>query len=84
MVDKTLYTFRKNSREQVLIGLSEFKGTDYISVRVFIDPDSPGGDPIPTRKGITLSIEQAEELLAGIDALRAELVERGLLVSDVS
>ena len=47
----------KNSRELVRLRRTEFNGVDLLDARVWTVPAVPGGDSIPTKKGLTLRPE---------------------------
>ena len=64
-----VYSFRKNTREEVRASFSTFKGADYVDLRVFTT--SPEGELVPTRKGLTVSRAMLPELEKAVAALRA-------------
>ena len=62
----------KNRREEVRIGLNEYKGVEYIDIRsFFLAPDGFR----PSRRGITLPTRLYRDLLLGIVELGALLGE---------
>ncbi|KAF4470660.1 rna polymerase ii transcriptional coactivator [Fusarium albosuccineum] len=56
------------------IGISEFKTNTYVNIREFYEKD---GKHLPTKKGISLSIEQYNLLLKAIPAINATLRKDG-------
>jgi len=70
---RVIYTFEKNSVEQVQISLTEFKGQDFVDIRAFYRSES--GDFKPTRKGLTISVELLPNLLEGLEMVRRETLE---------
>jgi len=63
---------KKNSKEIIRIEVSEFKGMDLINIRIWFSAiDGGSGDIVykPTQKGITININEFEELKDGIDRL---------------
>jgi len=56
--------FGKNAVEEVRVALTEFKGHQLIDLRVYYIP--PVGEAIPTKKGLSLSIELYSELKEAI------------------
>lgn len=62
----------KNSRR---VGISEFKGTRLVNIREYYQ--NAGGEFLPGKKGISLSIEQYRALLAAIPKINTALVEMG-------
>lgn len=49
-------TLPRNSKEKIVFSLNEFKGRHYLDMRIFTAPEN-GGQDIPTKKGITLSVD---------------------------
>lgn len=72
----TAFSFEKNSRERVVASLSNYRGATYLDVRVFFEAD--GGRYLPTKKGITLSLDCLADLERAVQALRAAVEARGL------
>lgn len=52
---------QKNSTEKIRVSLSEYKGYQFIDVRVYFEDDS--GEWKPTKKGITVSKDNIEPLV---------------------
>lgn len=65
-------TVPKNSREEIRVGLSEFKGQRLVDVRVYAG--DAGSERTPTKKGIAAKVERLPELIA---ALQAAAIEQG-------
>ena len=61
MSDKTVYTIQRNDGQEVRITLREYKGNQYVDIRMFFQPKE-GGDMIPTKKGITMPVAYLGEL----------------------
>ena len=57
---RIVYVFAKNSREEVRATLTEYGGHLVVDLRVWVD--GPGDQPQPTKKGLSLRIEQLPEL----------------------
>lgn len=66
--EQLVYSFAKNTREEVRVALTEYHGRPLIALRVFY-----GG--LPTRKGITLGRDLLPELEAAVVRLRAATTE---------
>ena len=66
--EQIVYSFAKNTREEVRVALTEYHGRPLIALRVFY-----GG--LPTRKGITLGRDLLPELERAVVALRAVAAE---------
>jgi hypothetical protein len=72
----TVYTFAKNTREEVRATLTSFRGERVGDLRVWVD--SSHDQPRPTKKGLTLRVEQLGELRRAVDALIAGAEEDGV------
>ena len=51
----------KNSRESLVINQTEFKGVKLVDVRVFYKDEN--GDLMPTKKGVSVRLEQLDALI---------------------
>lgn len=59
-----IYIFPENKKgERIQIGLNEYRGHEYIDIRLFYNSD---GEHKPTPKGITLKKDQYHLLLQGV------------------
>lgn len=67
--------FEKNATEEVRVSLTEYKGHRLIDLRVYYAP--PGREAIPTKKGLTMSIDLFSELEAAIVKLGEVLKNMG-------
>lgn len=63
-MDKIVATFKKNSREQVRVSLSDFHGHQIIDMRVFWTPDGTNWNP--SKKGLAIGVEKLPLLLASL------------------
>ena len=82
MSEDTTYmvaTVPKNAREEIRLAISEYRGHTYADLRIFADTGLP--ERIPTQKGVTVAPERLDELLDGLQAVRAECERRGLIAS---
>jgi hypothetical protein len=68
---RVVYTWSKNSREEVRARLTTFNGRRVADVRVFAANDDGDGDH-PTKKGICIRVEDLPCLLEAVKALMAE------------
>ena len=57
---------KKNSRESIVISQTEFKGNDLVDIRIFFT--NKDGELSPTKKGITVRLENLDELVATLSA----------------
>jgi hypothetical protein len=69
---QTLHSFPKNALEEVRASLTEFKGKQYIDLRVFYKADDD--EFRPTKKGLTLAPDLLPELEEALHKLK-EAVE---------
>ena len=80
-----VHSIQRGKRNQIRISLNEFKGREYIDLRLFFLNNTDEEEYRPTRKGVTLPTEDYGELLKGVIELGTTL---GLLdpdlVSDIS
>ena len=72
--DRLIYSFPKNSRETVRASLGEYHGRQLADVRVYVAADV--GQPIATKKGLSVRVEELPHLLAAVSALIAAAEER--------
>lgn len=74
---KLIASFDKNVNEVVKVELTEYGGNDLVAIRCWIK--NPGGEDFPTKKGITLRVENFPLLKKAVDKLGEELIKSGLL-----
>lgn len=67
-MSQTIFSFPKNSLEEVRASLTEFKGRQYIDLRVFYKAEDD--EFRPTKKGLTLSPELIPELEEALHKLK--------------
>ena len=61
-------SFAKNSRETICVGISYWQGKQRLFVRLYAQtPEAQ--QPVPTKEGVTLPVEQYPALLEGVRAL---------------
>jgi len=60
----------KDLKEQIFISLSEFKNSKFIDLRKFYQEDEEWK---PTKKGITMNINQIDQLIKLINENRKEI-----------
>lgn len=71
--DKVVASFKRNPTEEVRAGIKEFKGRNYIDIRIYYLDDKEEWKP--TRKGISLSTEYMPQLKQAVEAVERELAE---------
>jgi hypothetical protein len=66
----------KNSTEKVRVSIEEYKGYSFIDVRVLYEDDA--GEWKPTKKGITVSPEKADNLIELIKSAKEAMMGKGV------
>jgi hypothetical protein len=66
-----IHKFGKNAIEEVRVSLTEYKGHELMDFRVYYCPSD--GEPVPTKKGLTMSVELYANLRDAILKLGEEL-----------
>ena len=74
---RVVYEFEKHASEIVRFAVGEYAGRPIFYARVFYRP--PDGEPLPTKKGITMSVEGFLEFEKGVAKVRAALEKTGAL-----
>ena len=74
---ETLYTFAKNSVEEVRASFTRYRGHDLADVRVYYRDDD--GQLQPSRKGVCISVDLLPELRSAVGCLGEEALTRGLV-----
>ena len=77
MADTTIATIPKNAREELRVGLSDFRGVDLLNQRVWYE--SREGEMRPAKDGYALRIEKLPELIEALQKVEAEARRLGLL-----
>ncbi len=72
-------TIVKSNTEVVHIDITKFAGRDLVDIRVYANYASASKPRKPTRKGISLRIEQLPELFYAIEKALRRAREEGLL-----
>ena len=79
---RAVHCWEKNSAgDEIRAAVTKFKGRRYVDLRVYLSDDA--GEKHPTKKGITIAVEQLTELeeamrrlRAAVEALPAERADR--------
>ena len=64
----------KNSRESLVINQTEFKGVKLVDVRVFYKDEN--GDLKPTKKGVSVHLNQLDALIKALSEVSAAVREQ--------
>ena len=70
--------FQKNSQEEIRFCIANFKGREYVDIRIFYSKD---GDFLPSKKGITVALDTWSDFRHSIEKLETTLRERELISS---
>ncbi len=76
-MNKVIEEIPNNASEIIRVELSEFKGHDLFSFRVYANRE--GQEPTPTKKGITCKVDLIPELKQAILSADREAIEAGRL-----
>jgi hypothetical protein len=73
MASQVLAEFEWERRGFVRATRDEFKGNQYVSLRLWVEPKNapPGSDLIPTSKGLSIPAAYASDLVECVQALAA-------------
>jgi len=66
-MDQLIDTVKKNSREEIRIGLGEYKGHPLVSIRVWMTAED-----LPTKKGLAFNPALLPEVIAALEAAQKE------------
>lgn len=67
----------KSQIEEVHIALSQYQGKHLIDIRSYMSFN--GDAPSPTKKGVSLPVTEIDKVIAGLQAAKAEAIQKGLL-----
>jgi hypothetical protein len=76
-MSKQVCELSKNSRESIKFSLAEFKNHKFVDMRIFIQEGDK--DPVPTRKGLTVSPTMWAKFKAALAQVEHELVAQAWL-----
>ena len=62
---------QKTGTDKIIVTVKEFKGKTYIDVRNFFENDE--GEMIPTKKGVSLTPENLDELIHLLNEAKKQL-----------
>ena len=65
---------KKNNRESIVISQTEFKGNDLVDIRIFFT--NKDGELSPTKKGITVRLENSDEVVTTLSACSQNIMEK--------
>lgn len=78
MPDRLIAKFEKNAAEEVQVALTEYKGHNLCSLRVYCDARN-STERIPTKKGIAVRVDLLPDLVEAVRQAEAEARASGLL-----
>ena len=71
---KLLAAIERTDTEQLQISISEYKGKSYLNMRIFYTTDD-GQTWLPTKKGVTFTLDQIDLLEEAIQEAKKEFME---------
>lgn len=76
-IEQVYGTINRNSTEIIKIALSEFEKNRYLDLRIWYSPSDgkEKDDHRPTRKGLTIKLEQLEDFKKAVDKAYEELAK---------
>ena len=72
---KLIAAIPRTATEQIQIQINEYKGKQYLDLRVFYTTDD-GANWNPTKKGVTFAPDKLEELKSAIEEAQKEFGEQ--------
>lgn len=72
MENLVVHSFQKNETEEIRISLREYKNRHYLDLRLFFQPQDKN-EMVPSKKGLTVSIEFLPELKRGLLKFEQEM-----------
>jgi hypothetical protein len=72
-------TVQKNSFQEIRVELSEFRGYDFINLRIWAKPRDGGSERIPTKAAIAWKVALLPDLIAALQKAEAEARRLGFL-----
>jgi hypothetical protein len=77
MTEKPVCELPKNSREVYQFRLAEYKGHNFVDVRIYTKEE--GKEPVPTKKGLAVSPTLWPQFKQSLAQLEAAMIEQGWL-----
>jgi hypothetical protein len=77
MSEKTVCELLKNSREIYQFRLAEYKGYNFVDMRIFTKED--GREPAPTKKGLAVSPQLWPQFRKALTQVEVAMIEQGWL-----
>ena len=77
-MNKLIATIKKNSIDEIQIGLTEFKVHDLINIRVYTEIEN-GKDMVPTKKGLTCNVKLLPDLIKALNEAEQVAIKEGLI-----
>lgn len=72
-------TIPKNSREELRVSLAEFKGAQFVDLRIYSEFAGSTHARSPTKAGVTCSFERLPELMRALMDAEAQVRALGLM-----
>ena len=69
----------KNTTEEVRVRLAEWRGSNFIDLRVFAEFSGTEGEKRPTKRGLALGLTRPPELVTALQAALTEAKRKWLI-----
>jgi len=76
-MDQVVDSFDKNAVDQIRATISEYRGRQLFSLRVWTE--IKGGERVPSKRGLTLTVEQFPRFYEAVEKLKEALIGAGSL-----
>lgn len=73
--DRNIGTIRKNAQEDIAVSLRTYKGYRFVDLRVMAR--RPGGEPVPTAKGVAIKPDALPEIIELLRQAHSTAVKAG-------
>jgi hypothetical protein len=84
MSDNTIIArIPKNTRDEVIVSLGEYRGHNLIDIRVFADINGLGAQ-VATKKGISLHVTMVPAIIKALMDALGEAHRRGLIEKEIA
>ena len=74
----------KNNRETIRVALDEYRGANFVDIRIMVAADRPGAEPMFTKKGVAVGFKRIPELIRALQLALDEAARRGLLPKEAA
>lgn len=69
----------KNSRQEIRVGLREFRGAKFVDLRIFAELTGTTDARSPTKEGVAIAFDRVSAVIAALQQAEAKARELGLV-----